>query len=88
ETPYVLDKRAILIRSVLLIAMILPIVLLAHDLAILIDYGIETVNAPVALGGVLIAIIVFTPESITAVKAALNNEMQRAINLCLGAFVS
>lgn len=86
--PAALDKRAILIRSVILIAMILPIVLLAHDLAILIDYGIETVNAPVALGGVLIAIIVFTPESITAVKAALNNEMQRAINLCLGAFVS
>ena len=88
EAPAALDKRAILIRSVILIAMILPIVLLAHDLAILIDYGIETVNAPVALGGVLIAIIVFTPESITAVKAALNNEMQRAINLCLGAFVS
>lgn len=88
DAPSVLDKRAITIRSVLLIAMILPIVLLAHDLAILIDYGIETVNAPVALGGVLIAIIVFTPESITAVKAALNNEMQRAINLCLGAFVS
>ena len=86
--PSVLDKRAIIIRSVILIAMILPIVLLAHDLAILIDYGIQTVNAPVALGGVLIAIIVFTPESITAVKAALNNEMQRAINLCLGAFVS
>lgn len=82
------DKRAMIIRSVILVAMILPIVLLAHDLAILIDYGIETVNAPLALGGVLIAIIVFTPESITAVKAALNNEMQRAINLCLGAFVS
>lgn len=44
--------------------------------------------APVAVGGVLIAIIVFTPESITAVTAAMNNEMQRAINLCLGAFVS
>ncbi|MCY1536789.1 Sodium-potassium/proton antiporter ChaA [compost metagenome] len=40
------------------------------------------------MGGVLIAIIVFTPESITAVRAAMNNEMQRAINLCLGAFVS
>lgn len=86
--PGTLDKRAILVRSVILIAMILPIVLLAHDLAILIDYGIAVANAPVALGGVLIAIIVFTPESITAVKAALNNEMQRAINLCLGAFVS
>lgn len=83
-----LDKRAIIIRSLVLLAMILPIVLLAHDLAILIDHGIAVAKAPVALGGVLIAIIVFTPESITAVKAALNNEMQRAINLCLGAFVS
>lgn len=68
--------------------MMLPIILLAHDLAILIDHGIELAGAPVALGGVLIAIIVFTPESITAVKAALRNEMQRAVNLCLGAFVS
>lgn len=88
QTTSVLDKRAILIRSLILVAMILPIVLLAHDLAILIDHGIAVAKAPVALGGVLIAIIVFTPESITAVKAALNNEMQRAINLCLGAFVS
>lgn len=83
-----LDKRAIVIRSVILIALILPIVLLAHDLAVLIDLGITYAGAPVAVGGVLIAIIVFTPESITAVKAALANQMQRAINLCLGAFVS
>lgn len=54
----------------------------------MIDYGIERAGAPVALSGVLIAIIVFTPESITAIKAARRNEMQRAINLCLGAFVS
>ncbi|MEP9396671.1 hypothetical protein [Mesorhizobium sp. KR2-14] len=83
-----LHKRAILIRSVILVALILPIVLLAHDLAILIDLGIEQAGAPAAVGGVLIAIIVFTPESITAVKAAVANQMQRAINLCLGAFVS
>ena len=80
--------RAMLIRSCVLVALILPIVLLAHDLAIVTDYGIAASGAPVAVGGVLIAIIVFTPESITAIKAAMNNEMQRAINLCLGAFVS
>lgn len=82
------DRRAMTIRSVILVALILPIVLLAHDMAVLIDLGVEQAGAPVAVGGVLIAIIVFTPESITAVKAALANEMQRAINLCLGAFVS
>lgn len=81
-------KHEILIRSVLLIAMVLPIVLLAHNLAVVVNYGMTAVGAPIALGGVLIAIIVFTPESITAVKAVMNNEMQRAINLCLGAFVS
>lgn len=83
-----LDKRAVVVRSLLLLAMILPIVLLAHYLAVVTDYGIAAAGAPAAVGGVLIAIIVFTPESITAVRAAMNNEMQRAINLCLGAFVS
>lgn len=82
------DKAAILRSSLLLLAMIIPIVLLAHHLAIVIDYGVATAGAPVAVSGVLIAIIVFTPESLTAVKAAMNNEMQRSINLCQGAFVS
>jgi Ca2+:H+ antiporter len=83
-----IDRWAVLVRSVVLLALILPIVLLAHHLAVVTDYGIAAMGAPAAVGGVLIAIIVFTPESITAVKAAMHNEMQRAINLCLGAFVS
>jgi len=88
EAKKPLDKRGIIIRSILLVALMLPIVLLAHDLALVIDFGIASAGAPLALGGVLIAIIVFTPESITAVKAAMANQLQRAINLCLGAFVS
>lgn len=75
-------------RSVVLIATILPIVLLSHHMATVVDYGIKAADLPPLLGGVLIATIVFTPESMTAVKAALNNEFQRAINLCHGAFVS
>jgi Ca2+:H+ antiporter len=87
ERPKV-DRGGIVIHSVLLVALMLPIVLLAHDLALVIDFSIAAVGAPLALGGVLIAIIVFTPESITAIKAALDNQLQRSINLCLGAFVS
>lgn len=82
------DRRAIVVRSIVLIALILPIVLLAHYLAVLIDLGVEHAGMPAAVGGVLIAIIVFTPESITAVRAALADQMQRTVNLCLGAFVS
>lgn len=82
------SKKEIITRSLILLAMILPIVLLSHNMAIVVDYGIKAAELPPVLGGVLIAIIVFTPESITAIKAALNNETQRAINLCHGAFVS
>lgn len=82
------SKTEMWIRSVILIAMILPIVLLSHNMAVVVDFGITAANLPPLLGGILIAVIVFTPESMTAVKAALNNEFQRAINLCHGAFVS
>src|SRR5699024_625163 len=50
--------------------------------------ALARLGAPVALGGVLIAMIVFTPESLTAVRAALGGEMQRVANLCHGALVS
>lgn len=88
QPPPPLDKCVVLIRSATLIALIMAIALLAHDLAILINLGIERAGAPVAIGGVVIAVIVFTPESITAVKASLANQLQRSMNLCLGAFVS
>lgn len=76
------------IRTLVLLACIIPIVILSSPMATVVNYGIEITNLPPQLGGVLIAIIVFTPESITAIKAALNNELQRAVNLCHGAFVS
>src|SRR5690606_10543612 len=82
------DRVEIILGSVLLIAMIIPIVLLSHYLAVVVNYGTLAMGLPVQLGGLVIAVIVFTPESITAVKAALNNEFQRAVNLCHGAFVS
>ncbi|MDP4005004.1 calcium:proton antiporter [Methylobacterium sp. NEAU K] len=72
----------------LLLANVVPIVLLAKSLAVILDHGIAALGAPSALGGVLIAAIVFTPEGISALKAVARNELQRAINLCLGAVTS
>lgn len=88
EAHQVVNKGEVLKRSVVLVFFILPIVLLAHNLGYVVDYGIEQMQLPVSLSGILIAIIVFTPESAAAIKAILNNEVQRAINLCHGAFVS
>ena len=72
----------------LLLANILPIVLLSKSLATILDRGIAALGAPSALGGVIIAAIVFTPEGISALRAVAWNELQRAINLCLGAATS
>ncbi|OJU39584.1 MAG: calcium:proton antiporter [Microbacterium sp. 69-10] len=83
------EHRAELIaRTLLLIAMVLPIVLLSHDMATLLDEGLDRLGAPVALSGILIAMIVFLPETITTIRAALGGEMQRVSNLCHGALVS
>lgn len=78
----------IILRLVLLVATGLPIVLLSHDMATLLDDGLGRLGAPVALSGVVIAMIVFLPETLTSLRAAWNGEIQRASNLCHGAQVS
>lgn len=83
-----LHGREITGRLVLLVATVLPIVLLSHDMAALLDDALGRVGAPTALAGLLIAMIVFLPESITSVRAALAGQMQRVSNLCHGALVS
>lgn len=59
-------------------------VVLAEFLAILVDFGIEQLGAPASLGGILVAILVLSPEGLTALNAALDNQLQRAVNVCLG----
>lgn len=81
-------RSEILARVGLLVATVLPIVLLSHDMSALLDDGLGRTGAPVALTGLLIAVIVFLPESITSVRAALAGEAQRVVNLCHGALVS
>jgi Ca2+:H+ antiporter len=81
-------RTEILVRLALLVVTVIPIVLLSHDMAALLDDGLGRLGAPVALAGVVIAGIVFLPESITAVRAALGGEAQRVNNLGVGALVS
>ncbi|MET0249224.1 MAG: calcium:proton antiporter [Sphingobium sp.] len=73
---------------ILLLANILPIVILSKSLARLLDAGIEALAAPTALGGIIVAMIVFTPEGISSLRAVAANQLTRAINLCLGAATS
>lgn len=72
----------------LLMATLLPIVLLSKKMASFVDHGINSLHLPAALGGVVIATIVLASEGMSAVRAALDNRLQRAVNLCLGAALS
>ena len=72
----------------LLAAYMLPVVFLAEQLAKPADYLIETLQAPAALGGVIMAILVATPEAIGAVRAASANQLQRSVNIFLGSVLS
>jgi Ca2+:H+ antiporter len=88
--PPELPKAAPSLRwhASLLLAYILPVVFLAEQLAHPIDYFIETLHAPAPLGGVVIAMLVATPEAIAATRSAMANRLQRSINISLGSVLS
>ena len=72
----------------LLLLYLLPLIVLAEKIAIPIDHGIEVLHAPLALGGFLVASLILSPESLSAVRAALANDLQRAINILLGSVLA
>jgi Ca2+:H+ antiporter len=76
--------RSLAFHVTMLLASLLPVVLLAEFLAVIVDFGIEDLGLPDPLGGVLIAVLVIAPEGLTAFNAALSNQLQRAVNVCLG----
>jgi Ca2+:H+ antiporter len=68
----------------MLLLTLAPVVILAEFLAVIVDFGIEDIGVPAQVGGVLVAILVLSPEGLTALSAALGNQLQRAVNVCLG----
>jgi Ca2+:H+ antiporter len=86
--PQVNRQMSISLNSLGLIVSVVPIVLLAEYLGDAINYGIEKVNAPTELAGLIIASLVLAPECLTAFRAAFGNRMQRAVNICLGSALS
>jgi Ca2+:H+ antiporter len=71
-------------HGLLLLAYAIPVVILAKQIGRPIDHAINELGAPAALGGRLVAILVLSPESLAAVRAAGANQLQRSMNLALG----
>lgn len=83
-----LEVRSVPFHALLLLAYLFPLTLLAEKLAVPVEYGIDIMGMPQALGGVAVAVLITTPEAISAVRAALANQMQRAMNIFLGSVLS
>jgi Ca2+:H+ antiporter len=60
------------------------VVLLAKLFAVVVTAGVSAVGAPAGVTGVIIALIVLTPEAIAAVRAASRDDLQKSLNLALG----
>jgi len=82
------EVQSVRYHSLLLLAYAVPIVLLAKQIAVPINYSISVLGAPPALGGLLVAALILSPESLAAIRAALTNQLQRSINLALGTALS
>lgn len=75
-------------HALLLLGYMIPVVYLAEQFGEPIDHMIQRLHAPAALGGVIIAALVATPEGIGAVRSALANKLQRSVNICLGSLLA
>ena len=78
------SNRQTLISSVLLLACLGAVVLLAKTLAPPIEAGVAALGAPRTIVGVIIAALVLLPEGVAAIRAALANRLQTSLNLGLG----
>jgi Ca2+:H+ antiporter len=90
EAPAALSGHvaSIALHAALLLAYMVPVVYLAEKLAHPVDYVVETLRKPAALAGLVMAVLVATPEGIGAVRAAHGNHMQRSVNIFLGSVLS
>lgn len=79
-----LEARSVPYHVAGLLMAMLPIVLLSKKLAVYVDFKIIELGAPVALGGFLVAAMILTPEALAALDSARSNQLQRAVNICLG----
>ena len=77
-------NRAAVLSSGLLLVSLVAIVGLAKILTPSVESGVAQLNVPEVMVGVIIAMLVLLPESLAAVRAALNNRLQTSLNLALG----
>jgi Ca2+:H+ antiporter len=76
------------VHACLLLGYLLSVIILSEQIAAPIDYSIEKLGAPMALGGFFVAALILAPEALSGIRAALQNNLQRSVNILLGSVVA
>jgi Ca2+:H+ antiporter len=84
KKAYVPEDRAVFLSSGLLLVALAGVILIAKKFAVVLEAGLDLAGAPQAAAGVIIAMVVLAPESISAVGAAQQNMLPKSLNLALG----
>ncbi|KXK49803.1 MAG: Sodium/proton antiporter ChaA [Chlorobi bacterium OLB5] len=82
------EKISTVYNFIMLAATIAAISVMAESLSVFVDDGIEKLHMPAGFAGLIIALIIVSPEGLTAVRAGLNDDMQRVVNISLGSMLS
>ena len=77
-------SSSIWFRTFMLLVSLIGVVGLAKTLAPRMEDAVNWIGAPASFVGVITALLILLPESITALRAASNGEMHRSLNLSLG----
>lgn len=72
------------LSAALLLVCLGGVVLLAKALSPTLEIAVQSMGAPKAMVGIIIAVVVLLPESIAAYQAARANRLQTSLNLALG----
>src|SRR6266478_4999963 len=75
-------------HAVMLILYLLVVVVLAEKFAIPLDNSIERFGMPQAFGGAIVAALVLAPEALSAIQAAIKNQLQRSVNILHGSVLA
>ncbi len=78
------SSKVALVSLGLLFGCLVAVVGLAKTVSPKLESAVESAGAPLAVVGVMIALLVLLPETVAAVRAALRNRLQTSLNLALG----
>src|SRR5206468_9966229 len=79
-----LQIRSTAFHSAMFLVYLFTVILLAEKFAIPLDNSIEQFHMPQAFGGAIVAALVLSPEGLGSIRASLENQLQRSINILLG----